>query len=110
MSAFARPPGTSDCIDHYHPLEVIPLFRRFRQSFARDFLYTFIWNAFFALGFYAALTISDGRLLPFQAFKLIFLVSNIIGYTIHGLYETGNLTGLDGAARRAGGPLRVVYY
>ena len=32
---------------HFHPLELIPFFRRFPSSFGRNFLYTFIWSALF---------------------------------------------------------------
>jgi hypothetical protein len=34
--------------EHFHPLEMIPFFRRFPPSFGRDFLYTFIWSSFSA--------------------------------------------------------------
>ena len=43
-----------------HPLEVIPIFRRIPGSFGRDFAYTFIWNGFFALAFYAINAMAAG--------------------------------------------------
>lgn len=41
-----------DCeADHYHPLEAIAFFRRWPRSFARNFIYTLIFNALFAVAF-----------------------------------------------------------
>ncbi len=94
----------------HHPLEIIPVFRRIPCSFARDIAYTFIWNGFFALGFYVINALAIGKLLPFAAFQLIFVISNIIGYTIHFLFWLGRSLGLDAASRRAGGVVQVAYH
>jgi sensor histidine kinase YesM len=94
----------------YHPLEIIPFFRRFPASFARDMAYTFIWSGFFALGFYLITAMATGHFLPLRGFGLIFLVSNIIGYSIHFLYHLGSASGLEAGARRAGGLARTAYY
>ena len=94
----------------YHPLEVIPIFRRIPGSFGRDFAYTFIWNGFFALAFYAINAMAAGKLPPLLAFQLIFVISNIIGYTIHFLFTLGHRIGLEAASRRAGGIARAAYY
>ncbi len=95
---------------HYHPLEIIPFFRRIPCSFGRDFAYTFIWNGIFAAGFYAINAAAAGKLPSLAAFQLIFVVSQIIGYTIHFLFMLGRSLGIDDAVRRSGGVVRATYY
>ena len=94
----------------HHPLEIIPIFRRIPRSFARDFAYTFIWNGIFAAGFYAINALAIGKLPPLLAFQLIFVISNIIGYSIHFLFSLGRTLGFDAASRRAGGVLQAAYH
>ena len=94
----------------YHPLEIIPFFRRIPCSFARDFAYTFIWNGLFALAFYGINAVAAGKLPSLLAFQLIFVISNIIGYTIHLLFWVFDVTGLQAAARRAGGIAQAAYF
>ena len=94
----------------YHPLEIAPFFRRFPRGAVRNFAYTFIWNAFFALIFLMINTASNGHLPSRRAAQLIFLVANVIGYTIHLFYLAGSLTGLEAAARRKGGFAQAAYF
>ncbi len=96
--------------EHFHPLEAIPLFRRIPRTFPRDLAYTFIWNALFALFFYLMTAVTTGRLASLHTFRIIFLISNVIGYTIHFLFSAGNMAGFDAAARRKGYVATVVYY
>ena len=95
---------------HFHPLEIIPFFRRFPCSFARDFAYTFVWSSMFGLLFYAIGAFTGDRLPSFEALRIYLLVANIIGYSIHALFDAGGAAGLDVAAVRAGFAAKVLYF
>lgn len=80
----AHPPNKRDIAsERNHPLELIPLFRRWPPSFSRDLLYTAIWSSMLGL----ALTVLQalfGRGMPFA--RLLFatlVISNMIGFMIH---------------------------
>ena len=96
--------------EHFHPLEIIPFFRRFPCSFGRDFLYTFIWSGLIGVVFYALNAVGSERLPSFRAFELYILIANVIGYAIHALFSVGSILGLDRLVRRAGFIPRVVYF
>ena len=70
--------------DHFHPLEAIAFFRRWPRSLARNFIYTLIFNAMFAVAFTVlAVIMSDGfdsfsQL--WRAFKNNMIISNAIGF------------------------------
>ncbi|HUQ27479.1 MAG TPA: histidine kinase [Usitatibacter sp.] len=96
--------------DTFHPLEIIPYFRRFPYTSTRNFVYTFIWSTLFGLTFYAMGSISDGHLHSWLAFAIYMLISNAIGYSIHALFHVGRLLGLPQAARRNGFFARCVYF
>ena len=59
MTAMSAP--AQSVRQHFHPLEIIPFFRRIPRSFARDFAYTFVWSSIFGLLFYAIGALSGGR-------------------------------------------------
>ncbi len=94
----------------FHPLELIPFFRRFPCSFARNFLYTFIWSSLFGLAFYLVNAAGVGRMLSLRVLGLQILIANLIGYSIHALFHVGTVLGLDAAARRGGFPAKVAYF
>jgi signal transduction histidine kinase len=94
----------------FHPLELIPFFRRFPCSFGRNFLYTFIWSSLFGVGFYLMNAITQGKLLSLHVLGLHIFIANMIGYAIHGLFELGSALGLDNAARRGGFVAKVAYF
>jgi sensor histidine kinase YesM len=83
---------TSDTLDmppeprrSHHPLELFPVFSRIRQSPARDFVYTFVFNTLIGLVFAAlGLLFSDRVDLGRQLF-VTFVFAQCIGYTIWGL-------------------------
>ncbi len=100
-----RPPRSS-----FHPLEIIPFFRRFPCSPARDLIYTFIWSTGFGLIFYALGALSDLRLQSLEALRMYVLISNLIGYPIHFLFWLGDRSGLEDAVKRAGFVARVIYF
>src|ERR1700752_3751639 len=85
----------------FHPLELIPFFRRFPCTFGRNFLYTFIFSSLLGIGYYAWNSLEAGRALSWNVFKLHILISNAIGYSIHALFFAGGAAGLEAAARRS---------
>ena len=76
---------------HFHPLEVIPWFRRFKYSIARDLLYTFIWSCILGLGFTLFAVMFSGGVNADFIWKIL-LISNVIGYCIHFLFMIGGKT------------------
>jgi sensor histidine kinase YesM len=105
MSTAIRIPGRP-----FHPLEIIPFFRRFPCTPARDFIYTFIWSCGFGIVFFALGVLSDMRNASFEAFEMYVLISNAIGYAIHVLFRIGVRTGVEDAVRRRGFIARVCYF
>ncbi len=103
-------PSASAAALQWHPLELIPFFRRFAPSFGRNFLYTFIWSSLFGLVFYALSAAGAGRILSVPVLELQVLVANLIGYSIHVLFHVGSALRLDAAARRRGFAGKVVYF
>jgi sensor histidine kinase YesM len=96
--------------EHFHPLEIIPFFRRWPISVARDIIYTFIWSCVFGVFFYAMGAFTAGKMPSLYAFAIYVLVSNLIGYSIHFLFFLGAAAGLDRAARDSGTASKIVYY
>jgi sensor histidine kinase YesM len=95
---------------HFHPLELIPFFRRFPQSRARDLLYTLIWNVLLAAVFLVAGSAMSGRLPTPRAVEIYFVLANFVGFAIHALFEGGRILGLEALSIRHGMPARTVYY
>ncbi len=93
-----------------HPLDLIPLFRRWPRSPVRNLLYTGLWNTLIALFLTGANMLFDSRGRGFLAYFLpVWLISNLVGYMIHGV-----LAGLERLLRgwpsRVQGMPRVVYH
>ena len=67
-----------------HPLELIPLFRRWPRSLPRDLLYTLIWSSGMGLAF-AALELGLVRHVGLDTLELwpLLLMANLIGILIH---------------------------
>jgi sensor histidine kinase YesM len=106
------PPSASpfDDPDRFHPLELIPFFRRFPCGRVRNLIYTLIWNSLFGLFFLFVNMAFSARLPSPRVVLLFFGISNFIGFAIHGLYEGGRVLGLTAAARRGGMLVRTVYF
>src|SRR5258708_36092819 len=85
--------------EDFHPLEIIPFFRRIPCSRARDFIYTVIWNCLFGIAFYVMGSVSDGQLHSWPAVAFYILIANAIGYLIHVLFHIGKSIGLTVATR-----------
>ena len=65
-----------------HPLEMIPLFRRWPQGFWRDLLYTAIWNTLFALVLSLVWAAFDPGVPLARILKYNFVIAQCIGFTI----------------------------
>ncbi|WP_426175499.1 sensor histidine kinase [Massilia sp. TWR1-2-2] len=90
---------TAECGSH--PLDLIPLFRRWPRSHFRNIVYTGVWNtliAVFLTGAGMMFDRHDGSFL--EHFVPVWLISNVIGYMVH-----GTLSGLDYLLR--GWPSRI---
>jgi len=92
-----------------HPLELIPFFRRWPHSTARNLLYTVIWSS----GLGAVLTGMEMLLWRDRAPLLehllpMLLMANLIGMVIHAWSVWVNRL-LDGWPRRATGVPRMLY-
>jgi sensor histidine kinase YesM len=94
----------------FHPLEIIPFFRRWPCSMTRDLIYTLIWNCGFGLAFFGLQVMLSGMRAGWSLLIAFMLISNIIGYTIHLFYSLGSWSGLERRARRAGMVLKTLYY
>jgi sensor histidine kinase YesM len=94
----------------FHPLEIIPFFRRFPCGPVRDFVYTFIWSSAFGMVFFALASMNEERARTLEVFGFYILISNTIGYAIHGLFRIGDRMGLEDAAKAAGFMAKVAYY
>jgi sensor histidine kinase YesM len=99
-----------DSHEHFHPLEIIPFFRRWPCSFTRDLVYTFIWNCGFGLFFFGMNLAFSGRNSGLGTLVGYLIISNVIGYAIHGFYGLGSALGVERWARRTGYAVKVVYY
>ncbi|MBQ5942994.1 MULTISPECIES: sensor histidine kinase [unclassified Massilia] len=72
----------------HHPLELIPLFRRWPPSLLRNLLYTAIWSSALALVLTVLQKLMGRSGMSFA--RLLFatlVISNLIGFMIHGMLE-----------------------
>jgi sensor histidine kinase YesM len=76
--------------EHFHPLELIPYFRRQHHSRLRDILYTIIFSTAIGLGF-VVLNIMTHHFRSFGEFAEMawqnVVVSNVIGFVFHISYN-----------------------
>jgi len=93
----------------WHPLEIIPIFRRLPCSAWRDLLYTLVWNTLVAvlLTSVAFIYLREAR------FSILFfntwVYSNVIGYLIHGAVVINGLI-LGSREPTWPPPLRFAWY
>jgi sensor histidine kinase YesM len=108
----AVPPATSATPPavHGHPLELIPYFRRFACTPARDLLYTLIWNFLIGTGFVVFGALFSYQVPSLRVFAIYLVIANLIGFTIHALYMVGRLLGLESGARNSGLAVKVIYF
>ncbi len=118
MSAPPRTaPPTGPCSEgagrpsyEYHPLEVVPFFRRFRPSLARDLVYTLVWNCALGAVYLAGRYAMGSRGITAEVAAHVMLISNCIGFSIHGLFVLSGHAGLDRRMHRRGGLVVAGYY
>ena len=91
-----------------HPLDIIPLFRRWPCSPWRDVLYTGIWNSLIALCLAAANLLFNGGQGFWAHLWPMLVISNVVGYMIHGSLAGADLL-LRGWPSRLQGLARVAY-
>jgi signal transduction histidine kinase len=91
-----------------HPLEMFSLFRRIPRSFARDLVYTLIWNTLIAAVFTLFALVFDPRDSFAAMAWTTFVIANCIGYLIHLEFVLGDriFPGIHGR----GLALRTAYY
>ena len=78
MSTRSSPSGA-------HPLDIIPVFRRWPASPSRNLVYTFLWSSLIGLLLAVATCAFMGTVRPFpRIVVLMTATSNIIGFLIHG--------------------------
>ena len=92
-----------------HPLDSVPLFRRWPASPLRNVIYTGLWNSLIGLFLAAANKLFNGGSDSFlRDLVPMLVISNVVGYLIH-----GTLVGLERLLRgwpsRASGPARLAY-
>ena len=96
--------------EHFHPLEIIPFFRRWQPAPLRELLYTLIWNCGIGLAFWAI-----GGAFKIQGLQLMQLVdtlitANAIGYTLHAMFLLTSRLGIDRWAHGRGMAVTALYY
>ncbi|HXU67189.1 MAG TPA: histidine kinase [Casimicrobiaceae bacterium] len=105
----AEPHGTPACEGFRHPLEIFPVFRRLRPSFARDVAYTIVWNSLVALLFTALSLVIDPSASIVDSLRITFVFAQCIGFVIFAAFVvTEKLFGA--AIRRAHFWVRSAYY
>jgi len=84
-----------------HPLEQIPLFRRWRPSPLRNLLYTGLWNCLIGLGLTLYMIVLGGAAPSAALLGETLLTANLIGFPIHaGHAVIRRLRPADAAQRR----------
>ncbi len=109
MSSPPCPPATSG-IDNFHPLEVIPYFRRWKHGTVRDLLYTLIWNCLLGLAFWVIGGMFRPQSTTFAGLLMSLIMANSVGYTLHGIFLVSARLGLDTWARGFGPVATAAYY
>jgi signal transduction histidine kinase len=97
--------------DHFHPLEVIPFFRRWKRGPVRDLLYTLIWSTGIGVVFWAIGAMFRSRTaFVFDDLLGTVIVANAIGYTLHAMFMVTGRLGIDRWARSLGPFATTAYY
>lgn len=93
-----------------HPLDLIPWFRQWPRSPFRNLVYTGVWNTLIALFLTGAAMLFDSRARGFLPYFLpVWVISNLVGYLIHGALAVLEFV-LRGWPSRARGVPRVAYH
>jgi signal transduction histidine kinase len=90
-----------------HPLEIIPLFRRWPASTARNLVYTAVWSSLIGLALALVARAFTASVRPFPAlFAFMLLTSNTVGFLMHGALAALRRAAPAAYARRSW-PMRV---
>jgi sensor histidine kinase YesM len=84
----------------FHPLELIPWFRRFRPGAVRNVIFTFIFNVGLGSIFWLMAISDNPGNRNWVAWEMHLVSANIVGYTIHLLFGLGSLSGLEARVKR----------
>jgi len=94
--------------EDFHPMEIIPFFRRFPPGPVRNVVYTFLFNILIGTAFWVVAMMDNPASRDFVVWLIYLLFSSVIGYTIHILFGLGNMSGLEDRVR---GPwMTTAYY
>src|SRR5260221_7016 len=92
----------------WHPLELIPLFRRWPRSFLRDVIYTGIWNTLFAIAFTGLALVFDVRVPLSDLLRTNFVFAQCLGYPVYAAFVLGDR--LLPSVHRRSLLIRTIYY
>jgi signal transduction histidine kinase len=109
--ALDKPPMTDDKpLPIAHPLEIIPVFRRWPSSVPRNVLYTVIFSSAVALALTAIQNATGASEYALRGyFPAMLVISNLIGALVYGsLAALGRL--LNGWPRRVRGVKRMLFH
>jgi signal transduction histidine kinase len=110
-AACSSNPALTGCetTQHWHPLEIIPYFRRFRPGIARDVIYTLVWNSLIALVFTVLSIVIDPENSIVDMLRSTFVFAQCIGFIIFALFLAGGKI-FGAAINRARPWARIVYF
>jgi sensor histidine kinase YesM len=97
-------------LENFHPLEVIPFFRRWKCGPIRDVLYTFIWNCGIGVSFWLIGGIFRPQALDAGNLVSIVMIANAIGYTLHAMFIVTGRLGVDRWMRGRGPVATTLFY
>ena len=97
-------------LDHFHPLEIIPYFRRWEHGPIRDVVYTFIWNCGIGFAFWLIGGAFRPKALELGGLVSSLLVANSIGYTLHAMFMVTHRLGIDRWMRGRGPVATTLFY
>jgi signal transduction histidine kinase len=113
MSAFTDPAAAAPRgwdPETFHPLEIIPFFRRWKCGPVRDLLYTLLWNCGIGVVFWAIGAMFRPRGLELDDLAATVIVANSIGFTLHAMFMVTGRLGIDRWARSFGALATALYY
>jgi sensor histidine kinase YesM len=108
MSAIRSARPACDPAEFSHPLEIFPVFRRWRGGHLRNLIYTLVWNTLIAVIITGFALLFDSRTSIVEIFVVNFVFAQCMGLIIHGLFMIGDRVFPGIHKKRL--PIRFVYY
>ena len=109
MSAASPPRPARSNLENFHPLEVIPFFRRWKCGPVRDLLYTLIWNCGLGTLFWLLGGLFRPGAMALDNLLGSLVVANAIGFTLHAMFVVSGRLGLDEWVRTKG-PVAITFF